>query len=84
VQWRFDDADPWYVVVKNGATKAEHGEAAKADVTLRSTWGDWVNISKGAIDPRRAVLSRRLRIRGKPRGLLGFARAFPRRGAPVA
>ena len=84
VQWRFDDADPWYVVVTNGATKAEHGEARKADVTLRSTWGDWVNISKGAIDPRRAVLSRRLRIRGKPRGLLGFARAFPRRGAPVA
>jgi 1,2-phenylacetyl-CoA epoxidase catalytic subunit len=84
VQWRFDDAEPWHVVVENGSTRAEHGQAANPDVTLRTTWGEWIGISKGTIDARRAVLRRRLRVRGRPRGLLAFSRAFPRRGAPIA
>ena len=79
VQWRFDDADPWHVVVANGSTRAEPGEAAHPDVTLRTTWGEWIGISKGTINPRSALLRRRLRMRGRPRGLLAFSRAFPRR-----
>jgi hypothetical protein len=84
VQWRFADAEPWHVVVENGATRAEPGQAAKADVTLETTWGEWINISKGAIDPRRALLRRRLKVRGGPRKLLSFARAFPRRGPALS
>ena len=80
VQWRFEDADPWHVVVENGSTRAEPGQAPDADVTLETSWGEWINISKGAIDPRRALLRRRLKVRGRPRQLLSFARAFPRRG----
>ena len=78
VQWDFVDAQPWHVVVANGSTRAEPGKAARPDVTLRASWGDWINISKGAIDPRRALLSRRLRVKGGPRGLLAFTKAFPR------
>jgi 1,2-phenylacetyl-CoA epoxidase catalytic subunit len=79
VQWRFSDAEPWHVVVANGSTRAEPGEAPGADVTLEASWSDWINVSKGAIDPRRALLDRRLRLRGRPRGLLTFAKTFPRR-----
>jgi 1,2-phenylacetyl-CoA epoxidase catalytic subunit len=79
VQWDFSDADPWHVIVSNGSTRAEPGRAPDADVTLRASWADWINISKGAIPPARAMLSRRLRMKGDPRGLIAFSRAFPRR-----
>ena len=79
VQWRFADASPWHVVVANGSTRAEPGEAAEADVTLETNWADWINISKGAVDPRRALLQRRLRLRGGLRDLYRFTRAFPSR-----
>jgi 1,2-phenylacetyl-CoA epoxidase catalytic subunit len=79
VQWDFSDADPWHVIVANGSTRARHGMAADADVTLQASWADWINISKGAIDGRRALLQRRLKMRGRPRGMLAFSRAFPRR-----
>jgi 1,2-phenylacetyl-CoA epoxidase catalytic subunit len=83
VQWQFSDADPWHVVVANGSTRAEPGEAAKPDVTLQASWGDWIGISKGTIDARRAFVQRRLRVHGRPRGLLTFSRTFPRRSAPL-
>jgi 1,2-phenylacetyl-CoA epoxidase catalytic subunit/putative sterol carrier protein len=83
VQWRFSDADPWNVTVANGSTRAAPGEAPRPDVTVETSWADWINISKGTIDPRRAILRRRLALRGGPRSLLAFARAFPRRRARV-
>jgi hypothetical protein len=79
VQWRFDDADPWHVTVAAGRSQAAPGEAPDPDVTLETSWGEWINISKGASDPRRALLRRRLRVRGGPRGLYRFSRTFPRR-----
>ena len=79
VQWDFTDADPWHVVVANGSTRAEQGRAADADVTLKASWADWINISKGNIKPSRAMLSRRLKMKGRPRGLYAFTKAFPRR-----
>jgi 1,2-phenylacetyl-CoA epoxidase catalytic subunit len=84
VQWRFDDADPWHLVVANGSTRAEPGETAKPDVTLETSWAEWVAISRGLTNPQRSFLRRRLRVRGRPRGLLAFARVFPRRRASVA
>jgi 1,2-phenylacetyl-CoA epoxidase catalytic subunit len=79
VQWDFSDADPWHVIVANGSTRAEHGRATDADVTLQATWADWINIAKGAIPPRRALVQRKLKLRGGPRGLYAFTKAFPRR-----
>ena len=78
IQWDFLDADPWHVTVANGSTRAEPGRA-NADVTLKATWGDWISVSKGALDPRRAFLGRRLRMRGSPRNLRTFMQVFPRR-----
>ncbi|MDQ3571744.1 MAG: ribonucleotide-diphosphate reductase subunit beta [Actinomycetota bacterium] len=81
VQWRFADADPWHVIVANGSTRAEPGVAPHADITWETTWADWIGISKNILDPRRALLTRRLRFRGSPRSLPTFIRAFPRRRA---
>jgi hypothetical protein len=78
VQWDFPDADPWYVTVDNGASHAVRGRNPAPDVTLRSSWEDFVDLAGGRLDPRRAVLTRRLRLRGRLRALLAFPRGFGR------
>jgi 1,2-phenylacetyl-CoA epoxidase catalytic subunit len=77
IQWRFSDAAPWHVVVDNGSTRAAAGEAPAADVTLESSWQDFIEIGKGAIAPPRAMLQRRLKLSGGPRNLLRFRRIMP-------
>jgi len=74
VQWRFSDAEPWHLVVDNGSTRAERGLITAPDVTLESSWEDFIEISKGAYAPPKAVLQRRLKLSGGPRNLLRFRR----------
>jgi predicted transcriptional regulator len=76
VQWKFTDVEPWHVSVSNGSTRAEPGLAGHADVTLEASWHDFVEIGKGAIAPPKALLQRRLKLRGGPRNLLRFRRLF--------
>jgi ribonucleotide reductase beta subunit family protein with ferritin-like domain len=83
IQWNFSDADPWHVIVANGSTRAEPGIAPSADITLETTWADWIAVSKGTMDAKRALLTRRLRFRGSPLRLRTLARLFPRRGRPL-
>ena len=63
IQWDFSDADPWYIHVANGSTAAHSGRAPKADLTLRTSWADWIAVSVRGEDPRRMVLRRRIRPR---------------------
>ncbi len=83
VQWRFADADPWHVVVDNGSTRAAAGEAPSPDVTLETTWGDWIEFSVHGMEPWRKLLTRRIRPRGAPRDLVRLSRVFPRRRSAV-
>lgn len=83
VQWRFDDAEPWHLVIENGSTRAVPGVAPSPDLTWSAKWGDWIAMSKGALEPRKALLRRRVRFRGSPLKLRTFTRIFPRRGAPL-
>ena len=76
VQWKFSDTEPWHIVVDNGSTRAQRGLAGSADVTLESSWHDFVEIGKGAVSPPKALLQRRLKVHGGPRELLRFRRAF--------
>ncbi|MDP9228610.1 MAG: ribonucleotide-diphosphate reductase subunit beta [Actinomycetota bacterium] len=69
VQWKFSDADPWHVRIDNGSTRAVPGVAEDADVTLRTSWSDWIEISMRGADFRGAVLRRRLRPSGSLRQL---------------
>ena len=81
IQWRFADADDWHLVVDNGATRAEPGEAPGADVTFETTWQDWIDVSLRGTAPWRAIASRRLRPHGSPASILRARRMFPRRQA---
>jgi ribonucleotide reductase beta subunit family protein with ferritin-like domain len=76
VQWDFADADPWYVALDNGSTRAEQGRAPKPDVTLRMTLEDFGDIISGREDARRLMLKRRVRPRGNPRLLLKLPKVF--------
>ncbi len=69
VQWEFENAEPWHVVVDNGSTAAGAGRAASVDLEVRCRYEDWVDIVAGRLDPRRAVATRRLRPHGSPRAL---------------
>jgi ribonucleotide reductase beta subunit family protein with ferritin-like domain len=76
VQWDFADADPWYVALDNGSTRAEQGRAPNPDVTLRMSLEDFGDIISGREDARRLMLRRRVRPRGNPRLLLRLPKVF--------
>ena len=78
LQWDFRDADPWHIVIDDGATRALPGRSSAPDVTFGCTWEEWVDISMGRVDGRRAVLSGRLRMKGHPRALLRVPGVFSR------
>jgi hypothetical protein len=78
IQWRFTDAPDWYLRIDNGSSRAEQGEAADPDVTLESSWRDWIAVTTHGGDPRKAMLQRRIRPRGSLRQLWRMQKIFPR------
>jgi ribonucleotide reductase beta subunit family protein with ferritin-like domain len=83
IQWRFEDAEPWHVRIDNGSTSSGPGLADKPDITLRTTWADWVDIAIRGEDARRAMLRRKLKPRGSLRQLARMPKIFPPRAAPI-
>ena len=77
IQWRFEDAAPWYVRIDNGSSEAAQGEAADPDLTLETSWRDWIDLSIRGGDPRRAMLRRKLRPRGSLRHAVADAADLP-------
>ncbi len=67
IQWQFTDADPWNLRIDNGSTSAQAGVAADPDLTLRCSYDDWVDVVGGRRDPRRLILTGKLRPRGSLR-----------------
>ena len=76
-QFRFSDADPWHLVVDNGSTLVEPGEAPNPDLTVDTDWAQLVEITTRGENPLRALARRRLRPHGSVRGFRGFAKTFP-------
>ena len=83
IQWRFEDAEPWHVRIDNGSTSSGRGLADKPDITLRTTWADWVDVSVRGQDARRAMLRRKIKPRGSLRQLARMPKIFPPRPQPV-
>jgi 1,2-phenylacetyl-CoA epoxidase catalytic subunit len=77
IQWRFSDAPSWYLRIDNGSTRAEQGEAGDADLTLETSWADWIAVSSQRANPRRLMLRGRIRPRGSLRQLLRLPKIFP-------
>lgn len=78
VQWDFTDAAPWNVVVNNGSTRAEQGSIPDPDLTLKTSWPDWVGIALNDRNPLRAIAERRLTPKGSPRASTRSGKFFPR------
>jgi hypothetical protein len=76
-QWRFSDADPWHLVIDNGSTRAEPGEAPSPNLVIESTWADWVASGKPDANQLKMVLQRRIRPRGSLRELARMRKVFP-------
>jgi hypothetical protein len=79
-QWEFTDPDiaTWHLTVNNGSSVAQQGEASSADVRLRLSYQDWVDIIGERLDPLRAIATGRLRPRGNPLALARLSKVFPR------
>jgi ribonucleotide reductase beta subunit family protein with ferritin-like domain len=79
-QWEFTDADvpAWHLCVNNGSSTVEQGLAPKADLRLKVSYQDFVDIIGQRLDPLRALATRRLRLRGNPLALKRLTQVFPR------
>jgi hypothetical protein len=79
-QWEFTDPDvpSWHLTVNNGSSTVQEGEAQRADVRLRLSYQDWVDIVGQRLDPLRAFATGRLRPRGNPLALRRLGKVFPR------
>jgi hypothetical protein len=79
-QWEFTDPDvpTWHLTVNNGSSVVEQGAAPHADLRLRVSYQDWVDIVGSRLDPLKAFATGRLRPRGNPLALRRLAQVFPR------
>jgi len=75
-QWRFSDADPWHLVIDNGSTRAEPGEAPNPNLVLEASWADFIATGKPDSNPVKMLLTRRLRPRGSIRELARMRKIF--------
>ncbi len=80
LQWEFTDPDisSWHLVVNNGSSTVEPGEALSPDLRLRLSYQDWVDIVGQRLNPLRAMVTGRLRPRGNPIALAQLTKIFPR------
>ncbi|MFL5824844.1 MAG: ribonucleotide-diphosphate reductase subunit beta [Solirubrobacteraceae bacterium] len=76
IQWDFSDADPWQLRVEHGVARVMPGRAENPDLVFRSRFQDWVDVTAGRADPMRALLTGRIRPRGRIRALLRAPKLF--------
>ena len=75
-QYRFSDADPWHLILDNGSTRVEPGEAPNPTLTLEASWADFVAMGKPEANPLKMILQRRLRPRGPLREIARMRKVF--------
>lgn len=67
VQFAFADVEPWVLRLgaAGGPPTVERGSVPKADVTLRTSWDDWLDVASGRVNPGHAVMRGKLRPRAR-------------------
>ncbi len=78
-QWEFTDPDipTWHLTVENGSSTVAEGESPTPDLRLRLAYQDWIDIVGERLDPRRAIVTGKLRPRGNPLALKRLMQVFP-------
>jgi len=76
IEWAFTDHEPWHVVVEDGHVEAKPGSAGAQALQLEISSGDWAKIAVRRADPRRALLTRRLRVHGHWQAKARLAKLF--------
>jgi hypothetical protein len=64
IEFDLTDAEKWHVEVTNGHAEAHSGAALNPALILQSTAADWAKISVSRMDPRKALLTRKLKVHG--------------------
>ena len=77
LEWRFTDTEPWHLVVTNGHAEAKPGTAGNAALTLEISSADWARIAVERMDPRIALLRRRLKLHGSLAAKSKLPKLFP-------
>jgi ribonucleotide reductase beta subunit family protein with ferritin-like domain len=76
IQWEFSDAPPWHLRIDHGSAAAVPGKAEHADLTLRCSFNDWIDLAAGRVGPWRSLVTRRLRPSGSLRMLARAPKLF--------
>ena len=76
LQWQFDDAEPWHLVLDNGSTNAARGLHPSPTLTLTSRFEDFVDLGAARVDPGKLMLTRKIKPRGDLRLLLKLPKVF--------
>lgn len=76
ILWDFTDGEPWHLVVVNGHAEAKPGRVEHPALTLECGVGDWAKVAVGRLDPRWALLSRKLRVHGNLSSRAKLSRLF--------
>jgi hypothetical protein len=64
IQWDFTDAPPWYLAPESTGLMVHRGRSAQPVLTLQCTLADWARIAGNQLNPRWALVTRRLRMAG--------------------
>jgi hypothetical protein len=64
IAWDLTDAEPWHLVLAEAGSVVRQGAAPDADLRLRTSLQDLVDLSNGRADARALLLRRRLRPKG--------------------
>ena len=73
VQLAFTDVEPWVLRLGGGVATVQRATDPKADVTLRASWDDWLDVAAGRVNPGHAVMRGKLR----PRARLSVLKVLP-------
>lgn len=66
ILWDFNDAGPRSMRIEGATATVSAGPVAEPDVTFRTDVATWIGISGGFIQPGKALLTRKLKIKGSP------------------
>lgn len=79
LQWNItgDEAGVWAFQIINGEGKLIPGGVEKPDITFTTSGKDWLAIAEGRLDPMKAFMSGKLKVKGDMMLAMKVPQLFP-------